>query len=95
MYCAFSYLKGETLLLLNRVGFWMKAVHEKTPQTLPIRVLGCDKGADDNPTINERGRLRQCSSCGRRSLYDATTTSLRRVISRSALPMYCLFMPLW
>ena len=55
MYCAFSYLKGETLLLLNRVGFWMKAVHEKTPQTLPIRVLGCDKGADDNPTINGGG----------------------------------------
>ena len=31
-----DHLKGETLLLLNRVGFWMKAVHEKTPQT-PIR----------------------------------------------------------
>ena len=28
-----EHLKGETLLLLNRVGFWMKAVHERTPQT--------------------------------------------------------------
>ena len=28
-----DHLNGETLLLLNRVGFWMKAVHEKTPQT--------------------------------------------------------------
>ena len=25
-----EHLKGETLLLLNRVGFWMKAEHEKT-----------------------------------------------------------------
>jgi hypothetical protein len=30
-------------------------VHEKTPQTLPIRVLGCDKGADDNLAINGGG----------------------------------------
>lgn len=28
-----DHLKGETLLLLNRVGFWMKAVHEKTSET--------------------------------------------------------------
>lgn len=28
-----EHLKGETLLLLNRIGFWMKAVHEKTIET--------------------------------------------------------------